>query len=1591
MPQRTSPGYCRARTKIRTLNTTKWELPISGSKAYWDKICDDLEKRKEHVSDSSQPPSPSPNDLIDPNVNLNRDVISANKPDHIVEPLVKIFPPTPMGLTPENLIFRSLDSLIINKNDTDRVNKNYLITNSSRAPNNDEITQSKNANLYDISVCVTDFLKTKSMQTRKTCQIHKNVPPLKIFDDNLKRFLPKKKFSHKLSKSPMTVLPSNALDPSKLHRTKFCPYRNQPVSGNDTEFSTGLMKNRKRWSRSLRRCKTAGFNGDNVENNFAQFLKVPKFPGLSLHSSSKQQGLSRKSKSEIIKSNLNHILSIPKLNEIGIDENLFIISEDETSEDTNVENSDRNAKASLDCQNKVQTMRDEYNAKLNLLRTQKFDTPNSERSVLKSTTNFDPILSQSVKLPKLPDELSPGFFDGNRVTITRPQVKPEKDFLKVPKLGAISSYPSFSKLTADENVEVDENVKSSVQRLIRVDNSRSLTVSDQRIELDKRNYLKVPKLGMMSSYPSFTSLIPDSFDSDDNANGGSDSTSKYPVGELSNDMLISSKLNVTQDTLISFDKPTALSSSGGKPLSNKTSAEVLTAQNVDISPTVANYSQSEKPIRRYSLKNSVRYAYKALKFLTRNKNLDFKPQSYQRLQKSSSSGGSSNSSQVSKYSKFEPAIKLLTYEDISNERRITRSASSSTYSSMKSRLKHSASQYLGSDYIFSNSNTRPATSSTTILSSTRSTSGPTPEFQVPVLERPSDVILSKLPAMSIFPRKKNDKCLACLYNAFKKPIESRIELPLAVRNAVGKEPIVMSSESESSSISLPDMKDLLDSNLEYDDDWTGVLKGKIKSPLLDKIDWKSSRSSLHTSSDPQRFRQPFARASEDIQSRKNDPRLESVKKNLSPKDSTATNNFPKPVSLSSDHSKPSSLSGHSSESDEPQVQVKQTVPTSECVVSPYAPLHWAPSLDPLKSLKLRKPVSMHGRAISITKTEDDSGSDENIDDYRSARKEKKVNKLARKNDENANVDPSIKSNLVKQPSIAAKMITSQISTLMNLSKKLSRVDLLSNYSKAEDQTTPQHQQSITAILNRTPEDMSEELNVGVLNEKEQPEIDSNDRKMTDQSLLESTDAVNLNQEEVKVPSSIESTSMRFPLPQITEQTTENESLVLSENEKLDSDKTTSSRIRGIPNDPDKPQNLIYSDERVTKILEKCIEENRTPFEMLEALSAEAINSDAFKFKNATIKPEIAHSAKVAKNLIKLLVNSRKYLNPNTFSPHLEFSSPQTPLCNPRQLRRVLPAETYSLVARILGMPENPVNKSVARKSEIQSNCIAEDPFRLGQSYNRALSADSCDMIVHPPSAHGKKKSVIDEDEFEYPQLSPYALFINKPRRKAIKWRPLTERDMLGYDPEATLSMRATRVTNKICEDFCTWLRGLGGGQSDDIDEEVLKDMFQIEFTAEACRAMQVLVKEIPMVPIAVAVARNTPGAGELALTRRHLIRDAKAESMLKKTIGFGSMLPRTLRFIPPKNRVDEKWLQCENVPRDLETMEAVWKGITHLDSVKGFLAWVEAHPGVKPPKILTEAYAKKEVLLRQQSIEEAGGHTELEMDQIKSLKVGDAD
>lgn len=79
------------------------------------------------------------------------------------------------------------------------------------------------------------------------------------------------------------------------------------------------------------------------------------------------------------------------------------------------------------------------------------------------------------------------------------------------------------------------------------------------------------------------------------------------------------------------------------------------------------------------------------------------------------------------------------------------------------------------------------------------------------------------------------------------------------------------------------------------------------------------------------------------------------------------------------------------------------------------------------------------------------------------------------------------------------------------------------------------------------------------------------------------------------------------------------------------------------------------------------------------------------------------------------------------------------------------------------------------------------------------------------------------------------------RGQVITWRPLKKEDLEGYDPEATLKMRADNSMKRICQDFCQWIESLGGTDNA-IDEEVLRDMFEIDFSADICRTLQVKEK-----------------------------------------------------------------------------------------------------------------------------------------------------
>ncbi|XP_043683084.1 uncharacterized protein LOC122636175 [Vespula pensylvanica] len=377
---------------------------------------------------------------------------------------------------------------------------------------------------------------------------------------------------------------------------------------------------------------------------------------------------------------------------------------------------------------------------------------------------------------------------------------------------------------------------------------------------------------------------------------------------------------------------------------------------------------------------------------------------------------------------------------------------------------------------------------------------------------------------------------------------------------------------------------------------------------------------------------------------------------------------------------------------------------------------------------------------------------------------------------------------------------------------------------------------------------------------------------------------------------------------------------------------------------DGPFRCLFSKGEIEETLRDLEEREASPTFALSALCDMFLN----RISESSDKRDRRRD-NVAKRLVKLLVESRRYSNPDKFPSDLIFSSKQRPLLTCQRLRSILPLDSYNLIAPLLGIPEyHPRFSSIHEKLK-----PAKKPSDKSDSLPDILD----DLIVHPPSS---RDSAISSETIETTRYNPYGLFLRKERRKAVVWRPLTEFDLKGYDPQATLRMRADKITTDICKEFCDWLRSLGGFERG-IDERILKDMFEISFSADACKTTQVNVKEMATVPTDVALARMCHEASVLATTRKQLERDAKAESRPKRTLAFGTSMPIDLLFVPPTNRVRERWLECKNVPRELETMDIVWNGITHLESVQAFVKWLHRHPEVSPPKVFKRAVLPKDV------------------------------
>ncbi|CAK9826086.1 hypothetical protein ANTRET_LOCUS3987 [Anthophora retusa] len=879
-----------------------------------------------------------------------------------------------------------------------------------------------------------------------------------------------------------------------------------------------------------------------------------------------------------------------------------------------------------------------------------------------------------------------------------------------------------------------------------------------------------------------------------------------------------------------------------------------------------------------SLKYSVRFAYKALKRITKNKNLDFDP----------------NFIELEDIEKHERNGEYICTGD---KQRVSRRKSVEDSKFTRIDVEHATLE-------------SEETMSRTILTESRYTSASSLEFVHSQNSRsPSNSILNSIPKLSGYPRKTHDRCLPCMLKSFGTPVEKKTSFPRTtlqrIINSENTEITSLEEESEDS-----DSSSLSITSFEHEFERIPSFEVETKElPFDEKYNISDNEDVIKAVSSFQENHEQVTSTAEKKCISDSEASCKTITRKIKVDqrdDDLARKNL-KDVTISSikgaslERTRVSSIQGESfkeeqeeeeeDEDDSIAISISGDQSKPKYFVPCHAPTNFRPSLEPLRALRNRKPTTLQDR-IALLESSSVKKSI-SIEDYNDIREKPRSVPKGVDGTERTKVDEK-----PVPPLTRAKSVLEKLTSGKGTEKQRHVLKKGTSFSCFPVSTGTMFNKS--EIYRVASKDALRELDA-----------------TRDDGFLKTLRSSNFSRATTKLP-------------------------------------------------------LTCSNE-VLKVFEN-LEENSSTTSMMEILCKEFSERLTDNIENE--KSDEKERREMIIRLTRLLVDSKRYLYPDKFPSDLHFSTNQPPNCNSRLLRRIFPLKTYNLIAPILGMPEFYPKKEAAFDTTFKD--------ATGRRYtDEAELHDS--LIVHPPTSRGSE-TLGDEEKVGHRRYNPYALFLMKPRRKVVTWRPLTKRDLEGYDPNATLEMRADRTMKKICQDFCQWIETLGGTENV-IDEEVLRDMFEIDFSAEACKGTQVLIREMPVVPAEVALTRNSPNASKLAMTKKHVMEDLKAENTPAKTKAFGTSIPRKLRFVPPNNQVEKRWLRCENVPRDIETMDVVWKDITHLRSVTGFVEWLQQHPEVPQPEALKKIASMDIRTLRQTEDDDTFAHLELDLHQIKSLRV----
>lgn len=589
---------------------------------------------------------------------------------------------------------------------------------------------------------------------------------------------------------------------------------------------------------------------------------------------------------------------------------------------------------------------------------------------------------------------------------------------------------------------------------------------------------------------------------------------------------------------------------------------------------------------REFLNYSKQCAYKALKHMMLEKNLNFKPEIWEEM--SEVSRASTDRSIVDTDDKSDVA------ESESPESGTHSPESSPFFREMQRRLRKTWAANIEKQSIqyklFRSSSNR---SSMIPAKSLARSSFSTKFARYETRESRSANILSAIPKVSCFQRRNRDRCLSCMHKSLRKTD--------ATDKAVSSQTILLTEieardDSESSSGELPEFREELQKM---------YLQKKNIPRNLEKIETASDKSASSSyQAEQEDISTPKA---ESNQSKNKTAKPAESLLSKSPKSLKATSIS---ISISSEPSRISSSEVHTSDDETSSPLALNDDPTRYKNMAPcHLPTVLLPSMEPLWALRHRKPTTMESRIalMESTITTKEKSDEEYYDDAKTAVSKTSTEKLqSRPVGEKPERLGEEKDISLKSPRTLLK-VKSEQQLIPPIVKSAPKDKLKRGYSCASIEDLSKDSARGTFNISRGE---AEDGRGEVISFAKEPSFSDSGRRT------------------------------ELPLSTVAE---------------------------------------------ISQFLDKTNRRDASAAIMLESLADEFI-SRLIKHQEHADTTATMRRVKLTARLTKLLADSKRYLSPDKFPSHLIFSAQQPPACNSRLLRRVLPLDSYNLVAPLLGMP-----------------------------------------------------------------------------------------------------------------------------------------------------------------------------------------------------------------------------------------------------------------------------------------------------------------